>query len=308
MPIRLSSLTELNVANGERLSWGKRTYVMGVINVTPDSFSGDGLSGDVQAAVEQALRFEGEGADFLDIGAESTRPGHQPVSEAEELARLLPSLEAVAARVSIPVSVDTWKSGVARAALDAGACIVNDVWGLRPPEPVEGPAIAPVAAEHRAGLVLMHNRRERPHPNPPPEGEGIPRSNNLLDNIVGSLRRSVEVALAAGVPHENLIVDPGIGFGKTADQNIEALRNLGRFKELGLPLLVGTSRKSTIGRLLGGLPPEERVEGTAATVALAIAAGADIVRVHDVREMARVCRVSDAIVRDWRPKGWEATT
>ena len=282
----MSSLTDLAVANGERLSWGKRTYVMGVINVTPDSFSGDGLSGDVQAAVEQALRFEGEGTDFLDIGAESTRPGHQPVSEAEELARLLPPLEAVAARVSIPISVDTWKSGVARATLDAGACIVNDVWGLK-----ADPAIAPVAAERGAGLVLMHNRRERPHPNPPPEGEGIPRSNNLLDDIVGSLRRSVEVALAAGVPHENLIVDPGIGFGKTADQNIEALRNLGRFKELGLPLLVGTSRKSTIGRLLGGLPPEERVEGTAATVALAIAAGADIVRVHDVREMARVCRV-----------------
>ena len=287
MPTRLSSLTELTVANGERLSWGQRTYVMGVINVTPDSFSGDGLKGDVGAAVEQALRFEGEGADFLDIGAESTRPGHRPVTEEEEMRRLLPSLEAVAARVSIPVSVDTWKSGVARAALDAGACIINDVWGLK-----ADPKIATVAAERGAGLALMHNQQGHVY-------------DNLLDDIVSGLQRSADTALAAGVPRANLIVDPGIGFGKTADQNIEVLRELGRLKELGLPLLVGTSRKSTIGRLLGGLPPEERVEGTAATVALAIAGGADIVRVHDVREMARVCRVSDAIVRDWRPKEWE---
>ena len=287
MPTRLSSLTELAVANGERLSWGQRTYVMGVINVTPDSFSGDGLKGDVGAAVEQALRFEGEGADFLDIGAESTRPGHHPVTEAEELRRLLPSLEAVAARVSIPVSVDTWKSGVARAALDAGACIINDVWGLK-----ADPGIAAVAAERGAGLALMHNQQGHVY-------------DNLLDDIVSGLQRSADTALAAGVPRANLMVDPGIGFGKTADQNIEVLRELGRLKKLGLPLLVGTSRKSTIGRLLGGLPPEERVEGTAATVALAIAAGADIVRVHDVREMARVCRVSDAIVRGWRPGGWE---
>ena len=287
MPTRLSSLTELAVANGERLAWGQRTYVMGVINVTPDSFSGDGLKGDVDAAVEQALRFEGEGADFLDIGAESTRPGHHPVTEAEELRRLLPSLEAVAARVSIPVSVDTWKSGVARAALDAGACIVNDVWGLK-----ADPGIAAVAAERGAGLALMHNQQGHVY-------------DNLLDDIVSGLQRSADTALAAGVPRANLMVDPGIGFGKTADQNIEVLRELGRLKKLGLPLLVGTSRKSTIGRLLGGLPPEERVDGTAATVALAIAAGADIVRVHDVKEMARVCRVSDAILRDWRPGGWE---
>jgi dihydropteroate synthase len=261
---------------------------MGVINVTPDSFSGDGLSGNVDAAVEQALRFEEEGADFLDIGAESTRPGHRPVAEAEELARLLPALEAVAARVSIPVSVDTWKSGVARAALDAGACIINDVWGLK-----ADPAIAAAAAERGAGLALMHNQQGHVY-------------ENLLDDIVSGLQRSADTALAAGVPRANLMVDPGIGFGKTADQNIQVLRELGRLKDLGLPLLAGTSRKSTIGRLLGGLPPEERVEGTAATVALAIAAGADIVRVHDVREMARVCRVSDAIVRGWRPGGWEA--
>ena len=287
------ALAGVAVANGEPLLWGRRTYVMGVINLTPDSFSGDGLGGDVRAAVELARRFEGEGADFLDLGAESTRPGHRPVPEAEELRRLLPALEAVAARVGIPVSVDTWKSGVARAALAAGARMVNDVWGLQ-----ADPGIAAAAAEYGAGLVLMHNQQGHYYA-------------DLLEGIIGGLRRSVDVALAAGVPRGNLIVDPGIGFGKTADQNIETLRQLRRLSRwdaggLGLPLLVGTSRKSTIGRLLD-LPPEERAEGTAATVALAIAAGADIVRVHDVPAMARVCRVSDAIVRDWRPDGWETT-
>ena len=286
MSVEFSELNGLTVANGEPLVWGKRTYIMGVINLTPDSFSGDGLGGDVQAAVEQAVRFEGEGADFLDIGAESTRPGHEPVPESEELSRLLPSLETIASRVSIPISVDTWKSGVARAALAAGACIVNDIWGLQ-----RDPEVATVAAEYGAGLILMHNQSGH-------------RYDDLMAEVSAGLGRSVHAAVGAGVPHANLIIDPGIGFGKNADQNIQLLRNLGQLKELGLPLLVGTSRKSTIGRLLD-LPPEERVEGTAATVALAIAAGADIVRVHDVRDMVRVCRVSDAIVRDWRPGWWQ---
>ena len=246
------------------------------------------MGSDVNAAVERALRFEGEGADFLDIGAESTRPGHAPVSADEELARLLPALEAITTRVSLIVSVDTSKSAVARAAVNVGASILNDVWGLK-----ADPEIAAVAAEAGAGLILMHNQRGNHY-------------DDLLEEISGSLKWSVDTALAAGVDRKKLVIDPGIGFGKTADQNIEVLRNLGRIKEMGLPLLVGTSRKSTIGRLLD-LPPEERVEGTAATVALAIDAGADIVRVHDVREMVRVCRVSDAIVRGWRPEGWEAT-
>ena len=282
-----STLTGLTVANGESLVWGKRTYVMGVINVTPDSFSGDGLGGDDRAAAEQAHRFEAEGADFIDIGAESTRPGHQPVTEEEELSRLLPSLEAVAARVSVPISVDTWKSSVARGALEHGSRIVNDVWGLK-----ANPELASVAAEYGAGLILMHNQRGHQY-------------EELMEGIIGSLRQSVGAALAAGVFREDLVIDPGIGFGKTADQNIAVLQDLRRLSQIGLPVLVGTSRKSTIGRLLD-LPPEQRVEGTAATVALAIAGGADIVRVHDVREMVRVCRVSDAIVRGWRPAGWEA--
>ena len=283
----LTTLSGVHVANGERLAWGVRTYVMGVINVTPDSFSGDGLGGDVQTAVERALRFEGEGADFLDIGAESTRPGHQPVSEAEELERLLPSLEAIAGRVSIPISVDSWKSGVARAALDAGASLVNDVWGLQ-----TDPNMASVVSEHSAGLIVMHNQHGHQY-------------DDLLGDIIGSLKDSVGKALNAGVPRENLIVDPGIGFGKTADQNLAVLKNLRRLKELDLPVLVGSSRKSTIGRLLE-LPPDQREEGTAATVAIAIAEGADVVRVHDVLAMARVCRVADAVVRGWRPEGWEA--
>ena len=282
-------MTDLTVAGGERLTWGKRTYVMGVINATPDSFSGDGLGGSVDAAVELALRFQDEGADFIDIGAESTRPGHQPVTVSEELDRLIPPLAAVAASVSIPISVDTWKSDVAKAALENGACIINDVWGLK-----AGPALAEMAAEFGAGLILMHNQRGHQY-------------NDLMKDIAAGLAQSIDIALSAGVLRENLVIDPGVGFGKTADHNLELLRDLRQLKSLGLPVLVGTSRKSTIGRILG-LPPEQRLEGTAATVALAIASGADIVRVHDVREMVRVCRMTDAIVRGWRPDGWEAAT
>ena len=289
MPIGLSTMTNLTVSGGEPLAWGKRTYVMGIINVTPDSFSGDGVSGDASAAAEQAIRFQEEGADLIDVGAESTRPGHQPVSEAEELARLLPALEAISALVSIPVSVDTWKSGVARIALGHGASIINDVWGLK-----ADPFLAKVAAESGAGLIVMHNQNGH-------------RYNDLLPDIAARLSESVDIALSAGVPRENIVIDPGFGFGKTADHNLELLKSLRHLKELGLPLLVGTSRKSTIGRILG-LPPEQRVEGTAATVAIAITGGADIVRVHDVREMVRVCRTTDAVVRGWRPDGWEAAT
>ncbi len=281
-------MTDLTVANGERLTWGSRTYVMGIINVTPDSFSGDGVGGRVAAAVEQALRYQDEGADSIDIGAESTRPGHQPVSEQEELARLMPSLEAITARVSIPISVDTWKSGVAREALEAGARIINDVWGLKADHSLAG-----VAAEYGAGLIVMHNQQGHHY-------------NDLLEDIAAGLSQSVDIALSAGVPRANLVIDPGFGFGKTADHNLELLRNMNQLKTMDMPILVGTSRKSTIGRILG-LPPEQRVEGTAATVALAIACGADIVRVHDVREMVRVCRMTDAVVRGWRPDGWEAT-
>jgi dihydropteroate synthase len=273
------------VADGERLVWGKRTYVMGIINVTPDSFSGDGLSSDVQAAVDQALRFEEEGADFLDVGAESTRPGHAPITVDEELARLIPALEAIVPRVRLPVSVDTYKSQVARRAIEAGAVIINDVWGLK-----ADPQLATVAAELGTPLILMHNQLTRQY-------------RDLLPDIFSSLSHSIGLACSAGVPKENIVIDPGIGFGKTPDHNLEILQRLKEFKALGYPLLVGTSRKSTIGLVLG-LPVDQRVEGTAATVVLSIAGGADIVRVHDMQQMVRVCRMTDAIVRGWRPEGW----
>lgn len=281
-------LNRLAVASGETLAWGVRTYVIGIINLTPDSFSGDGLGGDVDAAVDLALRFQDEGADILDIGAESTRPGHKQISLDKELARLMPALEAVAKRVDLPISVDTYKAAVARRAVDAGAVIINDIWGLK-----AEPELAEVAAETCAGLVLMHNQKGTQY-------------RDLVPNLVSSLEDSVRTALEAGVPRDNIIVDPGIGFGKTPDQNLAVLARLDELKELDCPILVGTSRKSTLGLLLD-LPAEERVEATAATVSLAIAGGADLVRVHDVKEMVRVCRVTDAVVRGWRPEGWKAS-
>jgi dihydropteroate synthase len=281
----IKSLSNLTVAHGEPLVWGQRTCVMGIINVTPDSFSGDGLGADIPAIVDQALRFEKEGADFLDVGAESTRPGFQPVSADEELRRLIPALEAIAAQVDLPISVDTYKAQVARRAVAAGAVIINDIWGLK-----ADPELAQVAAEAGTPLIIMHNQETRQY-------------RDLLPDIFSSLKHSAGQALNAGVPQQNLILDPGIGFGKTPDHNLEILKRLAEFKALGYPLLVGTSRKSTIGLVLG-LPVDQRLEGTAATVAMSIAGGADIVRVHDVKEMTRVCRMSDAIIRGWRPEDW----
>ena len=280
-----SFFEDLPVSGGEPLAWGRRTYVMGIINVTPDSFSGDGLGSDVPAIVDQALRFQEKGADFLDVGAESTRPGHRPIEAGEELSRLIPALEAIASTVALPISVDTYKAPVARQALNAGATIINDIWGLK-----ADPPLAALAADAGAGIILMHNQHNREY-------------QSVLEDVTASLESSADAAQAAGVPASNIILDPGIGFGKTPDHNLEVLRGLAGIRALGFPVLVGTSRKSTIGLVLD-LPVEDRLEGTAATVALSIANGADIVRVHDVREMTRVCRMTDAIVRGWRPAGW----
>lgn len=274
------------VIGGTRFAWGARTYVMGILNVTPDSFSGDGVAGNVQAAVEQALRFQEWGADIIDVGGESTRPptiytGARPVPVEEELARVVPVIEALRPVLRVPISVDTYKSEVARRALAAGAAMINDVWGFR-----RDPDMAAVAAEAGVPVVLMHNQEHT-------------RYNDLVPDIIEGLRRLRDDAVRAGVAFENIILDPGIGFGKTAEQNLEVLRRLDEFGVLERPLLVGTSRKSTIGLVLG-LPVHERVEGTAATVALSIARGADMVRVHDVKEMVRVARMSDAIVRGWK--------
>jgi dihydropteroate synthase len=271
-----------------KFDWGSRTYVMGVINVTPDSFSGDGLAANADDAVALALRMAEDGADLLDVGGMSSRPGHREIPEQEELGRVMSVLPRIEATVSVPVSVDTYRYSVAEAAVQRGAGIINDIWGLK-----REPRLAELAARENCMLVLMHNQ------------EGTVYEDLLVD-VVASLRRSVMLAEAAGVPREQLVIDPGIGFGKTAEQNLEVLRRLGELKVLGLPILLGTSRKSTIGKVLG-LPVEDRLEGTAATVALGIAAGADIVRVHDVAPMVRVTRMADAIVRGgWHEREVEA--
>lgn len=279
-----SSLHPIDIGK-RRFRWGERTFVMGIINVTPDSFSGDGLGRNVDAAVEHALRFQDEGADIVDVGGESTRPssvygGAAPVPEAVELERVIPVIEALASALEIPVSVDTYKASVAQRAVEAGAAMINDVWGFR-----RDADMARVAADAGVAVVLMHNQTHT-------------RYADLVPDVVAALRRMAADAMAAGVMRENIILDPGIGFGKTPEHNLEVMRRLGEFCVLDAPLLVGMSRKSTIGYVLD-LPVEQRIEGTAATVALSIAGGADIVRVHDVAQMARVARMSDAIVRGW---------
>ena len=272
---------------GERFVWGRRTYVMGVVNVTPDSFSGDGVGRDVDAAVTLSLKFQEWGADIVDVGGESTRPAStyseaRPTSVKEELDRVIPVVRALAARLDIPVSVDTCKANVAAEAIAAGAAMVNDVWALG-----RDPEMPKVAAEAGVPVVLMHNQTHT-------------RYADLVPDVIESLRRSTDAAIRAGVPLDKIILDPGMGFGKTAEHNLEILRRLAEFSALGRPILVGMSRKSTIGYVLD-VPPDDRLEGTAATVALSIANGADMVRVHDVREMVRVARMSDAIVRGWTP-------
>lgn len=260
---------------GHGFNWGSRTYVMGIVNVTPDSFSGDGLGNDLEAAVAQGLRMVQEGAEMLDVGGESTRPGHVPISTQEEIARTEGVVRRLSNEAGVPVSIDTYKLEVAEAAVAAGATILNDIWGLK-----RSPAMAALAKRYSCALVLMHNQ------------DGTEYAGDLVTEIKRSLQVSVDVALAAGVPRELILVDPGIGFGKTADHNWEVMRRLEELRELGQPILVGTSRKSFIGKLLD-VPIPERLEGTAATVTAAILRGADVVRVHDVREMMRVVRIAD---------------
>lgn len=277
--------------------WGQRTYVMGIINATPDSFSGDGLmtQGDlVQQALNRARQFEADGADILDIGGESTRPGSRPVSQEDELARVIPVITAVRRITDLPISIDTYRADVADAALAAGADWINDVWGLRMDE-----NMAAVAARHGCPLIIMHNRSK---PKDVAQEERLGghyvgvEYDDLIEDIKQELQQSVDLALAAGVKKSQIIVDPGVGFGKTVSQNVQIVNELNRFKALGFPVLLGTSRKSFIGYTLD-LPPEERVEGTGATVAIGIDRGADIVRVHDVRQMVRLVRMTDKIVR-----------
>lgn len=280
--------------------WGTRTYVMGIINVTPDSFSGDGVAVGtdeklVERAVEQAHRFVEQGADILDIGGESTRPGSKPVTADEEVSRLIPAIQAIRSEIGdVVISADTYRADVAELALDAGANWVNDVWGLR-----MDPDMAGLIARRGCPIVIMHNRSK------PKDVAQETRLGgryvgvaygDLLGDIEAELIEQIAVALNAGVRHEQIIIDPGVGFGKTVEQNLELLDRLDELKALGYPILSGPSRKSFIGYTLD-LPPDKRMEGTAAAVAISIDRGADIVRVHDVAEIVRVARMTDAIVR-----------
>ena len=279
-------------------NWGSRTYIMGILNVTPDSFSGDGIisKGDaIDVAVEQARNFLASGADILDVGGESTRPGSAPVNADEEMERVIPIIKALHKNFpEVIISIDTYKAQVAEEAINDGAQIVNDVWGLRADD-----GLAFVAAKYKVPVILMHNRS---NPASVEVREKFGNAyigaeyQNLLEDVKRELMNSVELAQKAGIAESHIVLDPGIGFGKTREHNLELINRLDEIRELGYPVLLGTSRKSFIGFTLN-LPADQRVEGTAATVAVGITRGADIIRVHDVKEMARVAKMTDAIVR-----------
>jgi dihydropteroate synthase len=278
--------------------WGSRTYVMGILNVTPDSFSGDGLLSKedaVDAALQQAWGFLAAGADILDVGGESTRPGSAPVNADEEMQRVIPIIHALSKNYpDALISIDTYKAQVAEEAIQAGAHIVNDVWGLRADE-----GLAFVAAKYKTPVILMHNRSNPASVEVREKLGGAytgAEYTDLIGDVKLELMNSVDLARKAGIAESNIILDPGVGFGKTREQNLELIDRLAEIRQLGYPVLLGTSRKSFIGFTLD-LPADQRVEGTAATVAVGIVRGADVIRVHDVKEMARVARMTDAIVR-----------
>jgi dihydropteroate synthase len=279
--------------------WGKRTYVMGIINVTPDSFSGDGLLAERDVpgrALEQARQFKESGADIIDIGAESTRPGAMPIDEKEELERLLPVIQTlVKAGLGLPISLDTYKSAVASAGLEAGADWINDIWGFK-----ADPRMAVVAHSSNAPVILMHNRSQPVTQQLADRLSSYPLGteyHDLLKDVKRELLQSVEIAHAAGVQDNRIILDPGIGFGKTVEQNRLLITRLDEIRALGYPVLLGPSRKSFIGKTLD-LPPEQRLEGTLAAAGVGILRGADIIRVHDVGAMVRFCRMMDAIIHE----------
>lgn len=261
------------------LPLGKRTYIMGILNVTPDSFSDGGKFLDLDKAVEHAKRMVAEGADIIDVGGESTRPGSQEISAEEELKRIMPVLERLVKELEVPISVDTYKAEVAEEALRIGVHMVNDVWGMQ-----RDPKMAAVVARYGVPVVVMHNQK------------GTDYQGDIIEELCRYFRKSIRLGVAAGIAQEKIILDPGIGFGKTPEQNMLVMSRLGELNDLGHPILLGTSRKSMIGKILD-LPTEERLEGTLATTVLGIIQGVDIVRVHDVKENVRVAKVTDAIVR-----------
>ena len=284
MEPKLGIQRRMNIKNRE-YNWGARTYVMGIVNVTPDSFSGDGLIGRETEALEKSISFAEDGADFIDVGAESTRPNHIPITEGEEIDRIIDIIQKIAVNVDIPVSVDTYKPTVARLSVEAGASIINNIWGVNNDLPM-----LELSLQTQTPIIIMHNQIGTHY-------------SDFFSDLLSSLYSSVEFAVKFGIPSTKIVVDPGFGFGKTPDQNLEILKRISDIKELGFPVLMGISRKSTIGYVLN-LPEEERLEGTQAAVALCIAGGVDIVRVHDVKEIVRVVRMCDAVVRGWRPNNW----
>ncbi len=273
--------------NNFSLNISSKTHIMGILNVTPDSFSDGGLHFDRTHAVDACLRMADDGADIIDIGGESTRPGSDPVSLDEELRRTIPVIESVASKVNIPVSIDTYKADVARRALDAGASIVNDISGL-----MYDREMPQVIARYGVPVVIMHIKGN------PKDMQRNPSYTALIPEIMEYFRSRIGFAVKAGIPEDRIIIDPGIGFGKTFDHNLEILHNLGKFTALGRPLLVGPSRKAFLGKILDDTPAADRLEGTAAAVAISILQGADIVRVHDVRQMSKVAKVADAIKKE----------
>ena len=277
-------LRNVDIESGKyKLSLGTKTYIMGILNVTPDSFSDGGKFNELDMAVAHAKEMIEEGADIIDIGAESTRPGSKEVSAEEELERLLPIIEKLVVEVKAPISVDTYKASVADRCLESGAHMINDVWGLQ-----RDRDMAAVIAKHNVPVTIMHNQI------------GTEYKTDIMEEICRFLRNSINLALEAGIKPENIILDPGIGFGKTSGQNMEVMDRLDELNYLGYPVLLGTSRKSMIGKILD-LPPEERVEGTVATSVMGAIKGVDIVRVHDVVENYRALKVTDAIVRGNMP-------
>jgi dihydropteroate synthase len=267
-------------------NFSQKTYVMGILNVTPDSFSDGGLFLNEQSAVEQALRMVKEGADIIDIGGESTRPGAAPVSMKEEIKRVVPVITALAMKVRVPISIDTCKAKVADEAVSAGASIINDISGLRFDK-----RMAKVASKHKVPVVIMHILGA------PGNMQNNPVYKALIPEIIDYLREGIDIALKAGVSDDMIIIDPGIGFGKTVEHNLEIINRLDEFNGFEKPILIGPSRKSFIGKLLGDLPVQDRLEGTAASIAIGISKGANIIRVHDIKEMSRVAKIADAVTR-----------
>ncbi len=266
------------------LDFSKKTYIMGILNVTPDSFSEGGLYFDKSAAIKRAIQMVEEGADIIDIGGESTRPGSEQVTFEEELRRTIPVIQALAKVVKIPISIDTYKSEIAKRALDAGASMVNDISGLR-----FDPEMIDVVSEYKVPVVIMHIKGR------PKDMQQNPVYEALIPEIMDYLREGIKIARQSGIPEDMIIIDPGIGFGKTFDHNIEIIKYLHKFTFLEKPILIGPSRKAFIGKILGDVPPTERLEGTAAAVAISIINGANIIRVHDVKEIVKVAKIADAI-------------